>query len=271
MFQFSKWYEQHKTDLNKSRRDKYATDPEHRKHVRELNAASRARRKEEEEQELSAAEAARRIAEPARDWKEFEVDLPDGSKGLAFTVGALASATRRSIQSIRAWEAKGVIPPPDARSPKGDRLYTIALIEKIVQDLEAAGRLKDTKRQRSGPSHVEKCVRYSDGTEKLETLFLVAAVARVVRKTIVTVQNWESSGTLPETPFRASSRRYRLYTLGQIRVIDKAWRAADQMLRTAEAKAEFHRAVLAGWAELNIPGAVLVETAEDSATAEVQP
>lgn len=267
-FVFKDWYEQNKEDLNKARRDRYEADPEHQKHVRELNAESRKRRRKEVQKEAIAASKARKIQGAVREWKEFDVEVPDGNGGVktekAFTIGALAAATRRSIQSLRAWEKAKVIPPADATSGKGDRLYTVSLIEKIVTDLEKSGRLKETMRQRRGIPRVEKMVRFADGREERTTLFLVAALAQVLERTIITIQGMEGRGVLPKTPFRASTRRYRLYTVEQIEAVKARFREMGDRLRDDAVKVRFHDAVKADWEKLGVMDAVIIGDTDDA-------
>ncbi len=65
-----------------------------------------------------------------------------------YTVGDLAAAVNRTPRTIRHWERIGVIPPATFRSPKphktalketGDRLYSHAQIEVVVEAAEAEG------------------------------------------------------------------------------------------------------------------------------------
>lgn len=259
-FVFREWWAANKGSFNEKRKARYQKDPEHRAHVTAVNAASRRRRKEAQLQQEAEADRYRKVAIDGKyEWKQMEVQNAEGETVWGFSIGALAAATRRSIQSLRAWETAGIIPPADLRSPKGDRLYTAERIEQIEQKLRAEGRLRETNRQRRGLPHVEKLVRFPDNTVRPVVLFLVAAVAEAIKRTIVTVQQMEAREVLPPTPFRASGRRYRLYTVEQIAAVKTAYESVNSSVRDPASKAAFRKAVEEAWEKLGINGACVVE------------
>jgi len=81
--------------------------------------------------------------------------LPNGRDLEMFTIGALAAAVGRPVVSIRAWIKQGYIPASPYRLPMkkdingkdhaGRRLYSRAMVEKLVEILDKAG-LLHTKR-----------------------------------------------------------------------------------------------------------------------------
>ena len=77
-------------------------------------------------------------------------------------------------------------------------------------------------------------------------------------RTVLTVGQMEQRGHLPETPFRASSTNYRLYTVEMIEVARKAMDARDGVIRGKKWQ-YFHDEVLAGWTDLGVMGASLVD------------
>lgn len=262
-FSFAKWWDDHKEEKNSSRRTKYRTNPEYRGKVKKQNAESRARRAQDAKAAQQAESDAKTYRTSGCSWKMFdvEVEVSPGVKQMipAVTIGALAAATNRSVQGLRLWEAKGVIPQPNATSPRGDRLYTVALVEQIVNDLRAKGRLKPTRRQGRGTPKVEKTVRFADGTERPMVLLQVAAVALVLQRSNVAVQAMESRGVIPPTPLRATSREYRLYTVDQIASLQKRFEELGHNLRSQAAQRQFHDRVKADWEKQGIYGATIVD------------
>jgi DNA-binding transcriptional MerR regulator len=264
-FDFKQWYEKHGTDLNKDRRERYAKDPAYRDRVRQLNADSRARKREDRQAEARATAQAQLTGIRPQPWKEIDVERENPETKAketvrGFTIGALAAATKRSIQALRMWERSGLIPKPDLQSPKGDRLYTVDLIERIVRDLEAKGRLKETGRQRRGIPTTTKRVQFANGETREVVLFTVASLAKVMRKTVVTVQQMEERNELPETPFRATERHYRLYTLEQVLAVVGAQDLLGRGTQPEpDALAKFYAAVTEEWKALGVMDAKLIE------------
>lgn len=89
------------------------------------------------------------------DSKPVKKTLPNGRDLEMFTIGALAAAVGRPIVSIRAWIKEGYLPASPYRLPTkkdvngkdhaGRRLYSRAMVEKLVEILDKAGLLQ-TKR-----------------------------------------------------------------------------------------------------------------------------
>ena len=252
-FVFKDWYEKNGAELNEKRVKRYQEDPEYREKVRNRNATARASRREAVQREAAASEEARR-ATPGPRWKEFTVPHPeDPSQTVAaFSIGALSAATHRSIQTLRQWEEEGVIPASDAVSAKGDRLYTVARIEQIVNKLEGEGRLTETGRQHRTIPALPRTIVFADGHTVEIEMHQIATLVQASGRTLVTLQQMESRGTLPATPFRASQRRYRLYTLAQINAVKAAF-IAHPTLRTKDTQAAFRAFILAAW-ERDMPG-----------------
>lgn len=262
-FVFKDWYEKNGADLNERRVERYRNDPEYREKVRARNATARATRRQANQREAVASEEARRATVGPR-WKEFAVPNPNdpAQTVAAFSIGALAAATHRSIQTLRQWEEEGVIPAADATSAKGDRLYTVGRIEQIVNKLQDENRLIETGRQHRTIPAVQRTVVFADGrTETLE-MHQIATLVQASGRTLVTLQQMEGRGTLPATPFRASRRRYRLYTLAQIEAVKAAF-IAHPTLRTKEAQAAFREFILAAW-ERSMPGLMQAQLQEEA-------
>lgn len=248
-FSYDDWYEENKTEFNKDRRSRYENDPEYRAKVLEWNRESRKRKREERLAERKAEAAAAKIKVTGSAYKASAVALPDGSKVAAYSIGALASALKRSIQVLRLWEAEGVIPKTPHQNAKGDRLYTFAQIKEIYETLKANGRLRDQgRRQKQRFRAALYTVKGKDGTETKQVFYRVGVLATVLERTIVTVEQLETREVLPATPFRGGSKGagYRLYTMAMIRAVRDAFSVAED-LRSEEERARFREAVRAAW------------------------
>lgn len=261
-FVFTEWYEKHGAELNERRTKRYREDPEYRASIQRRNADARAKRRQAAQQEEQAADEAR-LATPEPRWKEFVVTNPanPAEKVAAFSIGALAAATHRSIQTLRQWEEEGVIDPPDATSGKGDRLYTVARIERIVTKLEEEGRLTETGRQHRSIPSVRRTVVFQDQRTAEFEFYQIATLVRATGRTLVTLQQMEGRGVLPATPFRASARQYRVYTAEQIAVVKAAF-LKYPALRGKTAQDEFRKFILAGW-ERDMPGIMQARLSPD--------
>ena len=89
------------------------------------------------------------------DSKPYIKTLPNGKNIEMFTIGALAQALGRPVITIRVWLKEGYLPASPYRLPAkknkngedhlGRRLYSRAMVEKVVELFRAAGIL-DIKR-----------------------------------------------------------------------------------------------------------------------------
>lgn len=91
---------------------------------------------------------------PDQNWdaKPFKKTLPNGRDIDMFTIGALASALGRPVITIRAWLKEGYLPASPYRLPtkknkrgedhQGRRLYSRAMVEKVVELFNSAGLLE---------------------------------------------------------------------------------------------------------------------------------
>lgn len=118
---FKTWYDEHGEDLNASRRDKYANDPDTQKKARESAADYRDRRASGEKIETVRTRVVK--------GKTVEV----------FTSGYVADRVGVSSQSIVNWSQRGWIPP--CLFNEKHRLYTkhqIAQIRRIARSTRDA-------------------------------------------------------------------------------------------------------------------------------------
>lgn len=95
------------------------------------------------------------IPDATWDSKPSKLNMPNGKTLEMFTIGALAQALGRPVITIRMWISEGYLPASPYRLPgtvnkngkdhKGRRLYSRAMVEKVVELFTAAGVLH-TKR-----------------------------------------------------------------------------------------------------------------------------
>jgi hypothetical protein len=261
-FSYTKWYQEHRKDFNAARQKRYAADPTHRAKVLAWNRSSRRKKREAVLQEQ--AEQSEAVAVDL-DKRKFKTSLyvqrnEDGSATTleVYSIGALALFLNRSIQVLRLWESDGVIPATPYRTDKGDRLYTKELIQQIHDILERTGRLRDQgKRQNQRLRPFVYHVKFKDGTKDKIALYKVGVLASALQRTIVTIEQMEAREALPETPFRASATRYRLYTLEMIRAVREAFENHESDVRGEEKRLSFYAAVLEAWEEQGVMGAKL--------------
>ena len=260
-FDFKEWYDENGENLNKSRRDRYNTDPAYRKQVLAANRKSREKRRLRERVEREVARKERKTSRDAErsPYKVVEAEIDNVATKL-FSIGALAENLRCSVQAIRIWEEKGLLPETPLRNSKGDRLYTLEQIEMIRKIFEAQGKLDtETLTELPEDKSFKRQVLFPGKRSREVELFRVGTLARKIGRTVVTVDQMEDVGRLPATPFRASKTSYRLYTMGMIEVVEKAMDKRLGHIRGEKAWKEFHDEVLDGWKKLGVLGAELVD------------
>ena len=257
-FSYAAWYRVNAKRLNAERKQRYHTDAAYRKKVLDTNQQSREERKKAEG---PTKRKRKRVKSEEGRWKTF-TGVVDGREQTLYTIGALAKVLGCSIQAIRLWERQGIIPSTDLRSNNGgsgDRLYTAELLETIRSVLTAQGRLRPAGRPVQRELH--RFVRYADGRVDKIPLLLIGALAKAVGRKVVTLEQLESRGILPRTPFRSSSIGRRLYTSAMIETVKEAFDSRGGGVRGDEAWKEFHDEVVSGWTAQGVIGAVLLEEA----------
>jgi DNA-binding transcriptional MerR regulator len=263
---FQEWYGQNGEALNTSRRDRYNSDPEYREKVLAQNRVARKKKRDAARLERAAQKEARKVA-PTRSWKTVDVEVVDGAGTKIvkmFTIGAVAAALDCSTGALRLWASKGVIEETPHRYTKGDRLYTLEQIEAYKVKLTALGRIGPNKSVINTLPYVERRVLL-DGrkrTRKLR-LFKIGALAKMVGRTVNTVENLARKGYLPETPFRATEAGSRLYTLGMIEAVKDAFDSRHGMVRgTGEWDSMFSE-ITDSWRSAGIVGAKIMEEGQN--------
>jgi len=261
---FQEWYDDNRDELNQRRRERYAKDPEYRQKVQQWNREARARRRKESEKEDRKAKRAVKIGTIGA-WKTVEIEV-DGVKVRMFTIGALARATGKGISTIRVWERNGTLPETPYRSKKGDRLYTLEMVEAIQRALRQAGKLDiGVLKEKRRPTYVERAVRFKGKKKPVRMrLYKVGTLAKAVNRTVVALTQMEKRGVLPKTPLAASSLEYRLYTLDMIEVVQKAFDKRGGVIRGQSEWEDFHDEIVDGWTRLGVMSARLDDESEGS-------
>lgn len=215
-FSFKIWYEANKFALSEKRKLRYRTDPVYRAGVQANNAKVREENSQKKSTENAIVEKARLVAfGPKPQWKTFDASSqPDAGQtsGKLLTIGAVAAALGRSIQSVRLYEKRGLIPPAPYRSNKGDRLYPPEMILELHDKLKAMGRTTGEVRVRRDRTTVVT-VRNDLGVTKKMPLFRVSDIAKACNRNIATIEHMEADGLFPATPLRAGGASgARLYS-----------------------------------------------------------
>jgi len=254
---FQEWYESNRGDLNERRRERYANDPEYRAKVQKWNQLARERRRAKADEEEREARGAVKM-KASGSWKTVEIEV-DGVKVRMFTIGALAKATGKGISTIRVWEKNGTLPETPYRSKKGDRLYTLEMVESVQRALRKAGKLNvGVLRAKARPPYVEREVCFQGVDEPVRLrLYKVGTLAKAVGRTVVAITQMEKRGVLPRTPFVLSALEYRLYTLDMIEVVQAAFDKRGGTIRGRSEWDDFHDEIVDGWTRLGIMDARL--------------
>jgi DNA-binding transcriptional MerR regulator len=264
---FQQWYQEHGDQLNKSRKRRYQDDPAYRERVLVQNRDARKRRRVEQLEERKKENAARKTR-VNRSWKTHDVSITDEAGEVhttkLFTIGAAAKMLKCSVQAIRLWERKGILPETplrgSKRGSKGDRLYTADMIEMFREVLEEKGHLSDTQIRPRPLRVTERTIRFSDGRVKENVkLFRIGELAEAAQRTVVTLEQLEQRGYLPPTPFRVSDLGYRLYTEPMISAVKTAFEKRAWEIRGDEEWAKFRDEVHAAWRKQGVIGAKILK------------
>jgi len=263
---FKDWYAENGEQLNKDRKQRYKDDPDYREKVLEQNREARKRKRQEQLVERSKQDAARKTR-VERSWKTrpMTITLEDGEQVTVkgFTIGAVAQLLGCSVQAIRLWEKKGVLPATDYRYAGRDRLYPSDLIDLYRKILEEQGRLNPNKIRPRPLRMALRVVKFSDGKVRETELYRIGVLAKAAQRTVVTLEQLEQRGVLPETPFRASELGYRLYTEGMIEAVSSALEKRFWEIRGEEEWQKFRDEVVAAWKEEGVIGARILKRKPD--------
>lgn len=269
-FDFKNWYGENGEKLNKDRRNRYHTDPDYKARVLAQNKTSREKRRKATAKQKKTEREARKFKARTEPWKTVQMTVKDKAgkdvEITVFTIGALAAALGVSVQAVRLWERQGVIPKTPLRSGKGklkggkgDRLYTVEQLEMMQELLKKQGKLdEDRLNETSSPREFFRTVLLADGKTKEWVFVRVGVLATAIERGIITIDQMEQRGVLPETPFRASSRKYRLYTRPMIAIVKKAMTKRGAVIRGEDQWAGFFEEVRDGWKKLGVEGAELI-------------
>ncbi len=259
---FHDWYKTNGKSLNKRRKDRYNSDPEYREKVLAQNREARRKRREASQGERDAKKDAQKV-KPSKAWKSVNVEV-DGKVVKMFTIGAVAKSLDCSAQALRLWERKGIIEETPYRYSKGDRLYTLEQIEDMRASLTAQGRIGPNKTRVKTSPYVE-CYILLAGRQrkKLVRLFRIGTMAQMVGRTVVTLEQLEQKGYLPETPFRLSEVGHRLYTLGMMESVKAAFDKRGGEVRGEGSWRSLHDEVVKSWSAQGIVGAQFLGERKD--------
>lgn len=134
---YNEWYKKHAKEYNAKRREQYAADPELR----------------------------RKRAEAAREQRRRKASLPKPDSGRIYRelngrrvevvrIGTAAESIGRTVQVIRGWEAKKLVPPPVF--PSGKRYYTFYQVELLRELAETINEYRYSKERAKQVARVSK-------------------------------------------------------------------------------------------------------------------
>jgi DNA-binding transcriptional MerR regulator len=255
---FKEWYGKNGDKLNKTRKSRYHTDPEYREKVLEQNREARKRRRQEALEEKRKEHGARQLR-TTNNWKTVEVQTPDGESAQLYTIGAAAKIIGCSVQALRLWERRRIIPPTEMRYSKGDRLYTLEQIDTIKLILQQQGRLNENRVRPRPLQSVRRRIQLSNSKVREVDLFRIGVLATRVGRTVVTLEQLEQRGVLPATPFRVSDLGYRLYTPEMMDAVKEAFDRRVGEVRGDEEWQKFHDEILEAWKAQGVIGATTLD------------
>lgn len=258
---FKEWYEDNAEVLNARRRQRYQKDSEYREKVQGWNRRARKKRTQERAVEKKAERKALKMA-TSGSWKTEEIEV-DGVMCRMFTIGALAKALSKGISTLRVWERFGVLPETPYRSNKGDRLYSVEMVEQFREQLREQGKLDPERlKRKSKPPYVVRRIRFSNGKKSTVQLFKIGSLAKAVNRTVVALTQMEKRGHLPRTPLLASNIQYRLYTVDMIEAVQAAFEKRGGQIRGRSEWEDFRTEIEDAWTELRLMEARLDDESE---------
>lgn len=117
---FQAYYAKNRDKLSEKRRERYRTDEKYRNQVKQRAMERYLRQREERLKDLEE-----NPQEPRVRGNNFpRVMEIDGKDVLVHGVSEFASRVGRNVQTITAWEGKGVIPTPTVKDDLGRRWYS---------------------------------------------------------------------------------------------------------------------------------------------------
>jgi DNA-binding transcriptional MerR regulator len=232
---------------NLKRKFKYQTNNEYKNQVLSLNRSTRA-----EKAKITAKQARvrdeERQAEVFKAWKEVKASA--GGETEYLTIGAFAKTVGRSVQSIRNYERRGIIPVTPHKSARGDRLYTpIQIMENQLLIMKAAPDQEIMPVERNDELRPLSVTFLTVSGQTGESLaFRIGVVAKCLGRTVLAIEGAEKKGLLPKTPFVDPKSGHRLYITEQIEGLKQAFDAlGSARLRGEAVKQSFKEQVLASW------------------------
>jgi DNA-binding transcriptional MerR regulator len=258
---FQQWYSDNKENYNALRKRRYKEDPAYRAMVQERNRQSRERQRDKRKAERLEEKKAIKTR-PTRLIRTIEAGVDAHGNTITedlLTIGAVAKALGKSVQALRLWERKGIIRRTPIISERGDRLYTIEMVEEIRKNLQEQGKLGPSTKTNGLLSYVIKNVALSSGTTARVKLFKIGTLAKCVNRSVVAIEHMEKRGLLPETPLRSGTKsKYRLYSYPMIETTFEALESRGGDVRGEDVSALFSE-IAEAWDSLGYLRASIVE------------
>lgn len=252
------YYEKRKLLWNPKRKEAYQTNEAYREAVKARNCESRARRRARRAEAL----AAKLDGVPAK--PPIETPTLRGP----YTVQTVVKLLACSRQSIRTWEKRVLQDTAGSRGVSGQhRLYTEEDVVALKHWLEETGWASPDEWQKALQHKLdaritglarEVTIRKGARRRREVTVtwcfFRTGILAKMIGRTVAAVEQMESVGALPATPYRgprAGRSGYRLYTLAMMQAVLDALSENGGALPRDKWPA-FHKTVVAAWKALGV-------------------
>ncbi len=121
------YYLKNRAKIARRKNYRYQNDDSYREAILERRSEQRAQEKEQRRKKAT-------VPRTQRPPKKMKVTLTTGEKVVVdmYTLGQLAHVLGLSTQTLRKWEANGVLPSSTYRSKGGHRLYTGAEVDVLL-------------------------------------------------------------------------------------------------------------------------------------------
>ncbi len=140
------YHELNGAERNRTRRDRYLSDPDYAENRRIASREYRLRKKREK----MAAIARGDMVAPESKLKKGPrdpVDINIGGEMVAgYTIPVVADKLGIKVFTFNNWLRAGIVPHSPYRAPRGDRLFSQAMIDAILKEIKKKGAPKLTKR-----------------------------------------------------------------------------------------------------------------------------
>lgn len=131
------YYREHRDEIAERKKSRYQEDEAYRQERIEAQRAYRERKRKELEKKLKGKQPERKRGGP----RKPKMVRVNGGEEEAFTFGVLAEKVGRSKVTLNYWSRNGIFPETPFRTERGERLYTMPMIDSLADTLSSYGRM----------------------------------------------------------------------------------------------------------------------------------